>query len=145
MMLTYELNVDRDGDDIVLSQIVDNDVNKITLSSLMIEPLCKKLMELNNGIQFAEKEEKKESSAKERKEEINFDNMELYDDGDRTVVLTEELLCAGMTGGIGINKEQQKVLGINFLKSGWKKELIGRAIPVKDYELFVSLKGATSK
>lgn len=142
-MLTYELNIDRDGDDIVLSQIANGEVNTINLTSSMIDMVCNKLQSLKNTEQ-SEHLSERESSAKE-KEFPSFDTMQCVDDGDKVIVLTEELLCAGMTGGIGINKEQQKVLGINFLKSGWKKELIGRAIPVKDYELFVSLKGATSK
>lgn len=76
MMFSYELNVCKDGNDIVLSQIVGDETNRITISSAMVQPLCKELMELNNlEIQFTEKEEKKESSAKERKEEISFDDM----------------------------------------------------------------------
>src|SRR5262245_14404303 len=59
------------------------------------------------------------------------------------VRLTEELIRAGMTGGIGINKRQKKILGLPYLTRGWLERLVGTEIPRSDYDEFVALKGKT--
>lgn len=49
-----------------------------------------------------------------------------------------------MTKGIGINKDQIRVLGIEFpLKSGWRDTIIGKEITEEQAKEFLALKGMT--
>lgn len=95
------------------------------------------------------KEEERESSAKEKEEEVSFDTMEVVslrsEDSNTYVILSEESIRKGLTRGVGINKMQQDILGVEYLNKGWLQGLIGKSIPKADYEKFLSLKGATAK
>lgn len=95
------------------------------------------------------KEEERESSAKEKEEEVSFDTMEVVslrsEDSNTYVILSEESIRKGLTRGVGINKMQQDILGVEYLNKGWLQGLIGKSIPKADYDKFLSLKGATAK
>lgn len=90
----------------------------------------------------------RESSAKE-KEFPSFDEMQPVDSDVEPsfffIQLTEDLIRQGMTNGIGINKKQQEVLGVESLHKGWMQELIGKGIHISKYNEFLNLKGATCK
>lgn len=86
----------------------------------------------------------RESSAKE-KEFPSFDQMQPIEHIDDFIQLTEDLIRQGMTNGIGINKKQQEILGVESLHKGWMQELIGKGIHISKYNEFLNLKGATSK
>lgn len=64
----------------------------------------------------------------------------------RTVVLTEELIRAGMKGGVGLKRQQARVLsefalgGEMPLKSGWLERSIGKEIPEAKYKWFLKCK-----
>jgi hypothetical protein len=58
------------------------------------------------------------------------------------VVLTEEMIRAGMKSGIGLKRQQAKVLGEPMpLKAGWLKRSIGKEIQVDKYKWFLKCKG----
>lgn len=62
---------------------------------------------------------------------------------ERTVTITEELLLAGSTNGIGWNARQVKALGIGWpLVKGWKERAIGREVSQESVDRFLALKGA---
>lgn len=46
-----------------------------------------------------------------------------------------------MKGGIGINRDQCKVLGVSSLKRGWKDDLIGSVITLEQKELAEAYRG----
>ena len=50
-------------------------------------------------------------------------------EGDKIMLITEELLRKGMTQGVGIKSIQARVLGLKYpLQKGWLKGLIGKEI-----------------
>ena len=46
-----------------------------------------------------------------------------------------------MKKGVGINRDQARVLGVNIRESGWKNNIIDTEFPTESYNLFVRLKG----
>lgn len=60
------------------------------------------------------------------------------------MILTEKLIRAGLTKGIGCNSTQHQVLGTTP-KKGWIDSLIGTEISDEKYQRFLSLKGASKK
>ena len=59
-----------------------------------------------------------------------------------SILITKERLAQGMAGGIGINKDQAKCLGIPYpLIKGWKSKVIGTHISKEDFEIFLAIKG----
>lgn len=57
------------------------------------------------------------------------------------VVLTEEMIRAGMKSGIGLKRQQAKVLGESLpLKAGWLQRSIGKEIQVDKYKWFLKCK-----
>lgn len=55
------------------------------------------------------------------------------------IILTDKLIEAGLTEGVGIQQRQADVLGIS-IKKGWKRCMIGKKVTKEIYELFVALK-----
>lgn len=59
----------------------------------------------------------------------------------RTVILTEELIRAGMKSGCGLKRQQIKVLGESMpLKMGWLERAIGKEILEDKYKWFLKCK-----
>lgn len=57
------------------------------------------------------------------------------------IVLTRELIEAGVSSKGGYNAVQLKVLGIDWPPpKGWKKSVIGTTIDYKNYETFINHK-----
>ncbi len=55
--------------------------------------------------------------------------------------LTEELIRAGMTGGLGVSHAQARILGIPVpLQKGWLRGLIGTEVTEDTYQAFVEAK-----
>ncbi len=75
----------------------------------------------------------------------SFDDMEtvkLSTSENDFVVITEDFLVSGMTSGCGINKDQFKILGLEYpAPKGWKQSLIGKRISKETAEKFIALKG----
>lgn len=62
------------------------------------------------------------------------------------MVVSEELILAGMSGGGGWNRAQLKLLGVSWPpRAGWKERSIGREISEADAQTFLTLKGKTRK
>jgi len=58
------------------------------------------------------------------------------------VTLDEGLIRAGMKNGIGLKRQQAKVLGESMpLKAGWLERSIGKRISIDQYDWFLKLKG----
>ena len=71
---------------------------------------------------------------------ISFDDMETVN--NNYVEITEEFLVSGMTSGCGINKDQFKLLGLEYpVPKGWKQSLIGKRISKETAQKFRELKG----
>lgn len=64
-----------------------------------------------------------------------------YQFKENLMKLTVDLIKAGMTNGVGINRKQGKLLGVDIKKSGWLKSLIGKEISEEVYNTYVLLKG----
>ena len=76
--------------------------------------------------------------------DISFDKMETVNSD--YVEITEKFLVSGMTSGCGINKDQFKILGLEYpAPKGWKQSLIGKRIPKETAEKFIALKGVHKK
>lgn len=76
--------------------------------------------------------------------DISFDKMETINND--YVEITEEFLVSGMTSGCGINKDQFKLLGLEYpAPKGWKQKLIGKKISKETAEKFIALKGVHKK
>lgn len=72
--------------------------------------------------------------------DISFDKMETINND--YVEITEEFLVSGMTSSCGINKDQLKILGLEYpAPKGWKHCLIGKRISKETAEKFIALKG----
>lgn len=140
--LFLNLKVVEENENITLQQLDDEGMlNKITITPSMINSLVDTLCEINTSLHPFQRE----SSAKE-KGFPSFADLEPVPPPDtECITLTEELIRAGMTGGIGINKKQQSVLNIESLHKGWLQEIVGTKVRKIDYEKFVALKGVTSK
>ena len=80
---------------------------------------------------------------------ISFDDMETVKNSTSEndfVEITEDFLVSGMTSGCGINKDQFKLLGLEYpAPKGWKQSLIGKRIPKETAEKFIALKGVHKK
>lgn len=80
---------------------------------------------------------------------ISFDDMETVKSStteNNFVVITEDFLVSGMTSGCGINKDQFKLLGLEYpAPKGWKQKLIGKKISKETAEKFIALKGVHKK
>lgn len=138
--ISYGVKVRDEGNWISIIQGYDEDCN-VHISVDEIDILCKALQDLKAEML---KEEKKESFAKERKEESpSFNSMQPVLPENEFIRLTEDLIRAGMTGGVGINNKQRELLGIENLEKGWIQNLIGKGIHVDVYEQFLALKGVT--
>lgn len=141
--ISYNLSIERSSDEILISQVFGDEYSAVRITSSMINLVCEQLQalkqteELNLPFQ-------RESSAKE-KGFPSFDDLKVIGEKEAPVTLTPELIRAGLTGGVGINKLQQDVLGIKELSSGWQKRLIGKEISASEYRKFLALKGATSR
>lgn len=148
IQISYDLKIDKEGENICLYQM-DNEgcLHKIVITPSMTSSLIESINEMSS-IMVMELPSERESFAKE-KEFPSFDDLEEVNPQEHldslSVTLTPELIKAGLTGGVGINKLQQEVLGIEDFSSGWQKRLIGKTIAVHDYNKFLALKGATSK
>lgn len=76
--------------------------------------------------------------------DISFDKIETLNND--YVEITEEFLVSGMTSGCGINKDQFKILGLEYpAPKGWKQSLIGKRISKETAQKFLSLKGVHKK
>ena len=58
------------------------------------------------------------------------------------MIITRELIKAGMTANMGINKKQCDILGIKYetpfkLKKGWLNSLIGKEISQEVYDQYL--------
>lgn len=59
----------------------------------------------------------------------------------RMVTLTDEMIRAGMKSGIGLKRQQIKVLGETMpLKAGWFERAIGKEITADKYKWFLKCK-----
>ena len=59
-----------------------------------------------------------------------------------TIKLTKRKIKAGMSSAKGINHQQLKCLGLKWPpRKGWLRRLVGKEIPVADYNRFLELKG----
>ena len=155
-VISYGVIVRDEGDYISIIQKEDEDFN-VHISVEEVDLLCNALKFLRdekiNTHSAIKLPSERESSTKE-KEFPSFDEMKpvqcTVDDPnpltlDNFIQLTEDLIRQGMTNGIGINKKQQEVLGVESLHKGWMQELIGKGIHISNYNEFLNLKGATSK
>lgn len=62
------------------------------------------------------------------------------------ITLTEQNVRATMTKGLGLNKAQARLYGLNYpLRKGWLQRLIGKEIDPKIYKAIMSLKGHTKQ
>ncbi len=76
--------------------------------------------------------------------DISFDKIETLNND--YLEITEEFLVSGMTSGCGINKDQFKILGLEYpAPKGWKQSLIGKRISKETAQKFLSLKGVHKK
>jgi hypothetical protein len=58
----------------------------------------------------------------------------------KMIRITKELIDQGATKGIGWNKKQLEILGVEFpLKKGWKNQIIGNLISQEDAVKFLKL------
>jgi len=61
---------------------------------------------------------------------------------EQFVIMTEELIRAGMKAGCGLKKPQARILGETMpLKSGWLERSIGKRLTSEEYDQFLVFMG----
>ena len=62
------------------------------------------------------------------------------------ILVTEDLILAGMSGNGGWKREQLEILGVGWPpRLGWKMRVLGTYISLKDAERFVELSNTRSR